>query len=544
MIAAISRFRVANGLEQSVRDAFLNRPHLVDTAPGFLGMETFTMASDQAAFYLVTRWTDAASFHAWHRSEAHHQSHKGIPRGIKLDKSFTEVVVLERISAVHGPALEEIIADTVPILTRYVSQSSLVHYLSAALDGTLRAFNAALAQSLKASAAQLQGRMIWDLLTDNAAAALRERIESGERRPEETLLVNLVDSDQVPFTLQCHLDVQPDGFTLIGEPLQKAEASLQEQLLQLNNELATLSRENARKSRALEKALADLKNTQAMLVHREKMASLGQMTAGIAHEINNPIAFVFSNQATLQRDFEDLLTFVNGVGESLPELATTAPALYQKIMDQAQALQLEYLAETISSKIQANLEGLERVTQIIRDLRRFSHLDEAEYKPCDLAKGIESTLRFLGPLLKEHDVTLETQLASLPPVLCAPGVLNQAISNVMINAIQASAPGQAVRIATVRDGADVLIIVKDHGVGIAPEHLPRIFDPFFTTKPVGVGTGLGLSIAYQVIESHHGRIDIESIPHAGTTVRIRIPAQWATTGEVPADEEGRQRASE
>ena len=215
----------------------------------------------------------------------------------------------------------------------------------------------------------------------------------------------------VPFTLECLLDVQPDGFILLGESPKKQNEAFQEEMIQLNNELAVLTRENARKSRALEKALADLKKAQARLVHQEKMASLGQLTAGIAHEINNPIAFVTNNQSTLQAaTLNDLLALINVVGDSLGELAAGCPAVADQIAQKAAEIDLSYLAISVPKKIADNLDGLERVRRIVLDLRNYSRLDEGEVKLCDVADGIRSGLRFLSTVLAEHGVIVETRV--------------------------------------------------------------------------------------------------------------------------------------
>lgn len=268
-----------------------------------------------------------------------------------------------------------------------------------------------------------------------------------------------------------------------------------------------------------------LQETQAMMVHQEKMVSIGQMTAGIAHEINNPLAYVLGNEQVLLRDFDDLLAFINTLGDALPEMATTAPRLHDEIVAKATEVELAYLVESMPRKMTANIEGLERVKNIILDLRNFSRLDEAERKECDLAASIAATLRFLGPLREEYGVTIATDFAPLPPLFCAPGPLNQALSNIVANAIQASQPGQTVRVSTRREDDWYVIEVTDQGSGIAPEDLGKVFDPFFTTKPVGCGTGLGLSIAHQVVTAHHGKIEIESKPGSGTTMRILLPAR-------------------
>ena len=524
MLLAISRFKVANGLEEEVKQAFFNRPHLVDTASGYLGMETFTLQGDASVFYLVTRWTSQERFRTWHASPAHHASHKGIPKGLKLDPTFTQITLMERLaSPSRPPDLNELAADAAPLLATVLATTCLVHFWFVARDGTVQLVNAAAATQLQSTPAQIVGNSFWPHLTGPDAQSLRDKITSGERQPAEKFLLNFVDARQSPFTLECHLDLQPEGFILTGEAPRKQDEAFQQETLRLNNELATLTRESARKSRELERVLGELKSTQSLLVHQEKMASLGRMTAGVAHEINNPLAFVTSNHANLRRDFLDLLAFVAAVKTLLPELASVAPAVHERLAARIEETDLDYLARSVPKKIADNLDGLERVNRIVLDLRSFSRLDEGDLKPCDLAEGITSTLRFLSPLLAQHQVQLETNFAPLPPLVCSPGQLNQAISNVVANAIQASRPGQTVTITTLAQDQRCLIQIADTGEGIALENLPRVFDPFFTTRTVGSGTGLGLHIAHQVITAHHGEIKIASQPGHGTTVTLEVP---------------------
>ncbi len=532
MIQAISRFRVRNGLEAAVRDAFFVRPHPVDDVPGFLGMEVFTDASDVAIFYLITRWTDADSFRHWDASDAHRLSYGGIPRGIKLDPTFTQVLILDRLpDPDRPPSLAEFTADAAPLLARHLASTQLVHLVMASPDGIIRGCNSAIATLLKVPSDQLVGRSLWQFFPDADAAALQQRVRGAVPRSPDRFLINVVDAHNVPFTVECLLDVQPDGFILLGESPKKPNEAFQEEMIQLNNELALLTRENARKSRALEKALADLKLAQARLVHQEKMASLGQLTAGIAHEINNPIAFVTNNQSILQRDFDDLLALINVVGDSLGELAAGCPSVADQIARKAAEIDLSYLAMSVPKKIADNLDGLERVRRIVLDLRNYSRLDEGDLKLCDVADGIKSGLRFLSTVLADHGVIVETDFPPLPPLLCAPGPLNQAVSNVIVNAAQASQPGQAVKVSTAHEGEFYVITVEDKGSGIAPKHLPRLFDPFFTTKPVGSGTGLGLTIAREIFEAHKGDIQIASELGNGTTVRLRLPLQTGTPSD-------------
>jgi signal transduction histidine kinase len=416
-----------------------------------------------------------------------------------------------------------IISEIGPSLVRSLAATRALYLLAADRTGKIIFCNPTLATLLAVDADALVGAAIGEYLTETDAVLLVKRLEADSGAPDDEFLLNVVGPNQIPRTLLCRLCPFPEGFLLIGEALPDENRSLQEELLELNNQLSVLSRENTRKSRELAKALADLKQMQSLLVHQEKMTSLGLMTAGVAHEINNPIAFVLNNQHVLKRDFDDLLTFINTVGDLLPDLAAECPTRAEEIVRAARKIKLDSLAEAVPRKISANIDGLERIKVIVLNLRNFSRLDEAQQKYCDLAGGIQSTIQFLSPLLEQHGVTIETYFQPLQEFLCDPGALNQTVSAVITNAIQASSPGQIVAVfaGEVEDG--VLIEVEDHGVGIPAEQLDHVFDPFFTTKPVGSGTGLGLSIAHQIVSTHQGTIKIESAPGIGTIVRIHLP---------------------
>lgn len=257
MITAISRFKVANGMEQSVQEAFRNRPRLVESAPGFLGLETFTLRSDETVFYLVTRWTDAPSFHTWHKSPGHHKSHKLIPKGLKLDPTFTQLVVLDRIAT---SALEESVVDAAPFLARCLATSKSMHYLAASQDGTILVSNEAFLSAFQSPAADVIGSRLWDRIPSADADRILARI-TATNRDGKTFLCNFSDSHGHPFTLLCTLDVHSDGIVLVGELPLRQDQALTQQLLEMNNQLAVLARENVRQQKQLQKALDELHTT-------------------------------------------------------------------------------------------------------------------------------------------------------------------------------------------------------------------------------------------------------------------------------------------
>lgn len=256
MILAISRFRVANGMEGEVKEAFFNRPHLVDSVQAFLGMETFTDANDPTIFYLVTRWTDNESFRLWHGSADHRLSHKFIPKGLKLDPKYTKVTILDRLAQPgRMPEFEEAVADSLLSIAKYFDQASNLHFISLSHDGTIQACGNALAVRLQKHPEELIGRNISAFLTDESAAFLHRKVEDPlTAQQKESLLLNFVDAHFHPFTLECSLEIRPNAFVIIGaRPIDKEQA-LQEELITLNNQFSVLVRENERQSKALKKA--------------------------------------------------------------------------------------------------------------------------------------------------------------------------------------------------------------------------------------------------------------------------------------------------
>ena len=275
---------------------------------------------------------------------------------------------------------------------------------------------------------------------------------------------------------------------------------------------------------ALQESNDHLKRTQTQLVNAEKMASLGQLTAGIAHEINNPVNFISSNIPPLRRDIGDVLEVLaeyrdRGTKSDDPSLA--------EIRAKERSLDLDGSITELDAIIRSIEEGAGRTAEIVRGLRNFSRLDEDDLKLADLNEGIQSTLLVLAPQLNER-VRVELDLGALPAVECHPGKLNQVFMNILNNAVQAIVGQQrsdegCVRIQSRAVGDHVVISITDDGPGIQASVIGKIFDPFFTTKDVGEGTGLGLSIAFSIVEKHAGKLTVDSIPGGGATFHITLP---------------------
>jgi two-component system NtrC family sensor kinase len=303
----------------------------------------------------------------------------------------------------------------------------------------------------------------------------------------------------------------------INRALHNAKAQMEIEMEERKRALVALEHEQ-KEQRILIKKLEDAHH---QLLQSEKMASIGQLAAGVAHEINNPIGFVGSNLRTLKDYIAALLELVS-VYEQGDSLMADDTALAQRIRELRRAVDIDFLREDAPALINESIEGTERVQRIVQDLRDFSRLENPDWQGADLHAGLEATLNIVSNDVRfKADIVRE--LGDIPAVECLPFQINQVFLNILLNAAQSITGRGTITLRSGRVTDEVWISITDTGQGIPPERMARIFDPFYTTKPVGQGTGLGLSVSYGIVKKHGGRIDVQSQTGAGATFTIRLP---------------------
>ncbi|EMH4719444.1 TPA: ATP-binding protein [Pseudomonas aeruginosa] len=326
---------------------------------------------------------------------------------------------------------------------------------------------------------------------------------------------------------------------LLGLPLQGQEvrqmagnlsakwnvtAHLQLQMSRMEAAIQEITREVGQAKEALEKEIGERKELESQLVQTEKLASIGHLAAGVAHEINNPISYVSSNYTTLEEHVRRLLEVLEAYEEARP--AIRDEALARRLEQLGERVELAFVKEDVAVLLRESREGIGRVRKIVQDLKNFSRVDaEDDWQWTDLHQGIESTLNIVASELK-YRADVVREYGDLPEVKCLPSQINQVVMNLVMNAAQAMGPERGrIVIRTGHTVEHAWIEVEDSGQGISPEILPRIFDPFFTTKPVGKGTGLGLSLSYGIVQKHGGTIEVRSQPGVGSAFRIVLPLE-------------------
>jgi signal transduction histidine kinase len=280
--------------------------------------------------------------------------------------------------------------------------------------------------------------------------------------------------------------------------------------------------------RQLAKTNERLLRSQKQLVQSEKMASLGTLAAGVAHEINNPIAFIQSNLSTLQDYHRVLLTLAQDYRALVQSRAESEPNLQKRWEEQLQGEDLDFLLDDLDSLMSDTLDGGQRVAEIVAGLRSFARVDEARDELSNINDCIAAALRLAHNEIK-YKAEVDLQLGELPPIHCNPGQITQVLVNLLVNAAQAIDEQGRIGVASKAQGDTIVVQVSDTGRGIAPEHIDQLFTPFFTTKDIGAGTGLGLSISHGFIESHGGSIEIESQAGKGSLFSIILPVDKPVT---------------
>lgn len=377
----------------------------------------------------------------------------------------------------------------------------------------------ALATDLKA------GAWVAGIVLALAAFAFMLFLTTLLHRPIQAMVTDLQAGRPPQYTGIAELEFLSGSIARMMAELKEKNAALERYSDELEGRVAERTLALSSANAGLKHAHDELVRTHQQLLHSEKMASIGQLAAGVAHEINNPIGFVNSNVGTLHEYLQDLLRVLDTY-ERHDALLQGDAAATQEIRDVRDAVNLDFLREDSVALLTESKEGLARVRKIVQNLKDFSHAGHGEWQLADLHKELESTLNIVWNEIK-YKATVVKEFGELPEVECLPSELNQVFMNLLVNAAHAISNQGIITIRTAPQGEDVLIEIADTGEGIPPEHIPRLFEPFFTTKPVGKGTGLGLSLSYGIVNKHHGKIDVESTPGKGTVFRVRLPIRQA-----------------
>ncbi|HOE41973.1 MAG TPA: PAS domain S-box protein [Rhodoferax sp.] len=344
----------------------------------------------------------------------------------------------------------------------------------------------------------------------------KKGLPEGHAPLQRLISVPVIEEDQVRIMLGMgnkrddYDDFDIDTVQLIGNDLWRIARRVRVEAM-LQQKISELTLLNQRLSEA-----------QGQLLQSEKLAAIGQLAAGVAHEINNPIGFVRSNLGTLADYVDDLLSIDRVYMDFEDQLAAREPTLFARVKAIKNECDHDFIVGDLKNLLHESGEGLDRVIKIVQDLKGFSRIGESGWLWADLHMGLESTLNIVHNEVK-YKAEVVRELGDLPEVYCIPSQINQVFMNLLLNAAQAIESHGVITLRSGCDGAWVWIEIRDNGCGIAPATVGRIFEPFFTTKPVGKGTGLGLSLAWGIVQRHLGTIDVQSEVGKGTTFRIRLP---------------------
>jgi signal transduction histidine kinase len=349
--------------------------------------------------------------------------------------------------------------------------------------------------------------VICTAFTDHSWDEVLQRLDVRDRLLILKKPFDAIEVHQLASTLTAKWQTTQDAAAQLAE----LEDTVRARTLEITSAMQTLQAE-----------IGERKHLQGQLVQSEKLASIGQLAAGVAHEINNPIGYIFSNFGTLEGYLGKLFDMLAAYERAEP--AVSLPDVANGLRGLREEVELEFLKEDIPELMRESKQGIARVRQIVQDLKDFSRVDSAQdFEWANLHRGIDSTLNVVASELR-YKADVVKEYGDIPDIECLPSQLNQVVMNLVVNAAQAmgDAHGRIV-IRTGTEGEQVWLEVADNGSGIPPDTLTRIFEPFFTTKPVGKGTGLGLSLSYGIVQKHQGRIEVQSVAGQGTTFRVTLP---------------------
>jgi len=317
-------------------------------------------------------------------------------------------------------------------------------------------------------------------------------------------------------TLRDRIEVQKKEIETLRDEIEAQKEKTEAQ----RDEVVSTNEATEKQKRELELTLENLKLTQSQLIQSEKMASVGVLTAGIAHELNNPINYVSSNVYPLQMDLDEVFSIIEKYDETIK--ANELAGVFSEVDALKEKMDYSFLIKEIISLLEGIEEGANRSTQIIKGLQNFSRLDDEKCQFYDIHEGIDSSLVLLHNKIKGK-IKVRKEYGDFDGLECFPGKLNQVFMNILTNSIQAVEEEGEIFVQTISSGIGIKIIIKDNGKGMTREVKEHMFEPFYTTKDVGQGMGLGLSISYGIIEQHNGNIDVISEPGKGTEFIISLP---------------------
>lgn len=363
-----------------------------------------------------------------------------------------------------------------------------------------------------------------DISKDPRFARLEESREGARQRPSSAICWPLRIEGQVIGVMSLNRGTVEQPFT--ERDIEEGAPIISLMTLVIENTRLQANRQE--QINALERLTTELydmnkrfKDAQNQLLQSEKMASIGQLAAGVAHEINNPVGFINSNLTTLQTYVQNLMHVVDTYARAESLLPVESDA-YAAICQVKQEVDMIFLRKDIGDLLTESQDGIMRVRKIVQDLKEFSHVDRAEWQQADLHCGLDSTLNIVRNEIR-YKADVIKQYGELPPVECIPAQINQVFMNLLVNAAQAIEERGAITLRTGTTGDEVWVEIEDTGKGIPQENMNRIFEPFFTTKPVGKGTGLGLSLSYGIIKKHGGRCEVHSEAGQGTSFKVWLP---------------------